>query len=126
MFNQVQKSTALSCLVQTFGSEFFYVNLVQSSSQVHHCSLSSIKYRYDFTRNFGSLPASPPFRGKLRKTGPFPPPKAIRTSKKELGDYPLRRKRRDALPPTTLRKACIGGRFVSTHAMKSGSRSFRV
>ncbi|KAI0497743.1 hypothetical protein KFK09_020977 [Dendrobium nobile] len=35
----------------------------------NHIEVNSVVLtsRYDFTRNFGSLPASPPFRGKLRE-----------------------------------------------------------
>ncbi|KAL0920587.1 hypothetical protein M5K25_009732 [Dendrobium thyrsiflorum] len=49
-----------------------------------------------------------------------------RTPKKRLLDHPLRRQHRDALPPTTLTKTCIGGRFVAQQASKMSSRGFRV
>ncbi|KAL0906826.1 hypothetical protein M5K25_025351 [Dendrobium thyrsiflorum] len=48
-----------------------------------------------------------------------------RTPKKRLLDHPFRHKHRDALPPTTLIKTCIGGRFVALQASKMGTRSFR-
>ncbi|KAI0510925.1 hypothetical protein KFK09_011536 [Dendrobium nobile] len=38
----------------------------------HVCSFEFDRSKYDFTRNFGSLPASPLFRGKLRENWVFP------------------------------------------------------
>ncbi|KAL0907778.1 hypothetical protein M5K25_022213 [Dendrobium thyrsiflorum] len=43
-----------------------------------------------------------------------------------LLDHPLRRKHRDALPPTTQTKACISDCFVALQASNVGSRSFQI
>ncbi|KAL0920009.1 hypothetical protein M5K25_009109 [Dendrobium thyrsiflorum] len=49
-----------------------------------------------------------------------------RKPKKRLLDHPLRQKHRDTLPPTTLIKTCISGRFVALQESKMGTQSFRI